>query len=394
MGNQQNKSYMNEDVDLTHFKLLRSIGRGSFGKVRIIEHKITKAKLALKYFSKEDLIKRKMSKNIIRERNMLEGLSHPFVCNLRYAFQDDYNLYMALDLMLGGDLRFHLHRRKFSEDELIFLAAEISSAIGYLHSKNIIHRDIKPDNILLDEKGHAHLTDFNIAAYIQPNHLLKSHSGTAQYMAPEMVGDQGYSYGVDWWSLGITFYEGIYGKTPFYDSIKRTRKKECILEQHIDFNVHTVLELSPLFFEFVQKLLNKNPNQRLGSGKTGFFSIQRLPLFNGIEWDLLEKKMLRPPFCPSSEKHNFDMTYDLEELLLEDYPLESLPSKRSKDPKKMSVDMLYLENYYKSYDYYEGPKLRRYSDEQLNKPEMKESPNISKTTVVEADGLGFNGFGY
>lgn len=103
-------------------------------------HKVNKQQYALKYFSKNDLIQRKMSKNIVRERNILVKLSHPFICNLKFGFQDDYNIYMALDLMLGGDLRFHTTRRKFSNEELIFIAAEISSALGYLHSLGIVHR--------------------------------------------------------------------------------------------------------------------------------------------------------------------------------------------------------------------------------------------------------------
>lgn len=223
-------------VELSHFLLLRSVGKGSFGKVRVVQHKGTKKLYALKYINKEKCIQMKAVDNIISERRLLERIDYNLIVNMRYAFQDDENLFMVLDLMLGGDLRFHLERLgTLPEDYVRFYAAELALSLNYLHSKQIIHRyithimyiyiyiylltynafrDIKPDNILLDEKGHAHLTDFNIAAQLgnKKNKSLTSIAGSMAYIAPEILKKQGYSYSVDWWSLGILLYELLYGK--------------------------------------------------------------------------------------------------------------------------------------------------------------------------------------
>jgi serine/threonine kinase 32 len=137
-----------------HFHLLRSVGKGAFGKVRIVQKKDTKNMYALKYINKDKCIKMKAVDNIIQERNLLEDLDHPFVVNLRYAFQDDENMFMIIDLMLGGDLRYHLDRQfNLPEKHIKFYAAEVCNALCFLHSKGIVHRDLKPDNLLLDDKG-------------------------------------------------------------------------------------------------------------------------------------------------------------------------------------------------------------------------------------------------
>lgn len=136
---------------------------------------------------------------------------------------------------MGGDLRFHLNRKQFGEDVVRFWIAELCSALTHLHSQGIVHRDIKPDNVLLDEKGHAHLTDFNIGCKLTPEKpFLTSQSGTVAYMAPEVFGRHGYGTSVDWWAIGVLFYECIYNKRPFQtDSISDLKK--AIPTQTIEF---------------------------------------------------------------------------------------------------------------------------------------------------------------
>lgn len=129
------------DVDLSHFNLLRAIGKGSFGKVRIVQHKGTKQIYALKYINKNKCIKMHAVQNILSERKLLEHIEHPNIVNLRYAFQDEENMFMVLDVMLGGDLRFHLDRLGcFRENQVRFMVAELALAIHYLHTHHIIHR--------------------------------------------------------------------------------------------------------------------------------------------------------------------------------------------------------------------------------------------------------------
>lgn len=131
---------------------------------------------------------------------------------MRYAFQDDETLFMALDLMLGGDLRVAAAKKPLNEHQVRYYVATIALSLNYLHKKGIVHRDIKPENILLDKKGYAHLSDFNIATQFNRNQpLLWSMAGTMAYMAPEMLARKGYSISVDWWSLGIVAYELLFG---------------------------------------------------------------------------------------------------------------------------------------------------------------------------------------
>ncbi|GAA5827013.1 hypothetical protein JCM10212_005324, partial [Sporobolomyces blumeae] len=180
---------------------------------------------------------------IIQERRLLEEIDSPFVCNMRFAFQDDENLFMVLDLMLGGDLRFHLDRLgTIKEDAVRFYVAEMALALGDLHKRGIVHRDIKPDNILLDEKGHAHLTDFNIAVHFTERRALTSVAGSMAYMAPEVLSKRGYFSTVDWWSLGVVAYELLFGKRPYRGKTNSTLT-EAILHDPIRFpdNVHDVV---------------------------------------------------------------------------------------------------------------------------------------------------------
>jgi len=140
------------DVNLFHFVLLRCVGKGAFGKVRVVQHKQTRELYALKYINKVKCVKMKAVANVIQERRLLEEVDHAFIVNLRYAFQDDENCFFVLDLMLGGDLRFHLERLgSLPEDTVRFYVAEIASALVFLHQSRIMHRDLKPDNILLDK---------------------------------------------------------------------------------------------------------------------------------------------------------------------------------------------------------------------------------------------------
>ncbi|KAG0285505.1 hypothetical protein BGZ97_007773 [Linnemannia gamsii] len=227
---------------------------------------------------------------------------------------------------MGGDLRFHLNRKQFGEDVVRFWIAELCSALTHLHSQGIVHRDIKPDNVLLDEKGHAHLTDFNIGCKLTVEKpFLTSQSGTVAYMAPEVFGRHGYGTSVDWWAIGVLFYECIYNKRPFQtESISDLKK--AIPTQTIEFPEKE--GLSRECISAMRGFLTRDPKERLGI-KGGMEGIRQHPFFQAGAyqtnpdnwWYMLETKQLTPKFQPSSENVNFDATYDLEELLLDDEPL-------------------------------------------------------------------------
>ncbi|KAI9286196.1 hypothetical protein BC943DRAFT_359373 [Umbelopsis sp. AD052] len=312
---------------LNHFYLLRSVGKGAFGKVRVVQHKSTKQLYALKYINKTKCIKMRAVDNIISERRLLEQIDYSLIVNLRYAFQDDENLFMVLDLMLGGDLRFHLERvGTLPEDQVRFYAAELALGLNYLHRRRIVHRDLKPDNILLDENGHAHLTDFNIAVHYSDKKPLTAVAGSMAYMAPEVLQKKGYFSSVDWWSLGVVLFELLFGKRPFRGKTNEALTKAIIGEPaKYPENVYELV--SPQCLDFLQGLLTRDPSQRIGVDG-GFEKIRSHGWFKGIDWHAMERKELKPPFTPDSKRANFDPSHELEEILLEDNPLKV--RKRSK----------------------------------------------------------------
>jgi serine/threonine kinase 32 len=232
--------------------------------------------------------------------------------------------YIVVDLMNGGDLRFHIQRKTFTEDAVRFWMAELGCALRYIHKQGIVHRDVKPDNVLLDSDGHVHLADFNVASDFTPNRTLTSKSGTLAYLAPEVYMGRGYLSEVDWWSLGVTFYECIYNKRPF-EANHHEALAQAIVKADPPFPV-TSPPVSMPCLHAISSLLEKNKNLRIGA--SGFETFTDNPFFRPIDFEALERKEIDPVFCPSSEKTNFDATYDLEELLLEEAPLEARARKQ------------------------------------------------------------------
>ena len=319
MGNSESTPGDPNEVNLNQFKLLRVVGKGAFGKVRIVERKDSGLTFALKYIRKDEVVRSESVRNIIRERRMLEHLNHPFLCNLRYSFQDAEYVYMVVDLMNGGDLRFHISRKSFTDEAVRFWMAELGCALRYIHTQGIVHRDVKPDNVLLDSEGHVHLADFNVASDFKPSRPLTSKSGTLAYLAPEAFEGRGYTSEVDWWSLGVTFYECIYGQRPF-DGKGHHALEESICAASPKFFV-TKPATSMLCVSAMASLLERDRRKRIGA--TGFNTYENHPFFEKLDFAALERKEVFPVFVPSSDKANFDATYDLEELLLEEAPLEA-----------------------------------------------------------------------
>lgn len=226
--------------------------------------------------------------------------------------------------MNGGDLRFHITRKTFTEEAVRFWIAELGCALRYIHGQGIVHRDVKPDNVLLDSEGHVHLADFNVASDYTPGKPLTSKSGTLAYLAPEVYMGRGYGPEVDWWSLGVLFYECIYNKRPF-EANHHEQLAQSIIRADPPFPV-TSPPVSMPCLHAISSLLEKDKNLRIGAAGFGTFTDN--PFFREIDFEALERKEVEPVFCPSSEKTNFDATYDLEELLLEEAPLEARARKQ------------------------------------------------------------------
>jgi len=338
-----------DELSLRQFQLLRSVGRGAFGKVRIVQKRDDKKLYALKYINKEKCIKMKAVQNVIQERQLLEQIKHPLIVNLQFAFQDDENMFMVLDLMLGGDLRYRLDRNgPIPEEQVKFYTAEIALGLAYLHKERIVHRDIKPDNLLLDEHGHVHLTDFNVAIRVKPEKMLTAAAGTRAYMAPEILKQKlepketrtGYFTTVDWWSLGIVMYECLYGKRPFQGK-NSDELSTAILNDDLKFPMNE--RISPQCVDCVRLFLERDITKRLGCGPDGLEDIKKHPFFSDIDWEKLIRKEVQPPFVPDSNKVNFDATFELEEMLLEDNPLKARPRKKRKPKGNKENEQQFIE---------------------------------------------------
>ena len=251
-------------MNRNNFDFLYVIGKGGFGKVWKVKSKKTKITYALKEMSKLKVIDKKSIKSINSERELLSKLHHPFIVNMHYAFQDNENLYLVMDLLTGGDLRFHISRhKKFSEEQTRFFICGIIFSLEYIHSHNIIHRDIKPENLVLDENGYIRLTDFGIAKENMPDNSSET-SGTPGYMSPEVMKSMNHSFPADYFALGVIGYEFMKGERPYYG---RNRKeiKEQIMSRQAEIKAEDINESwSKESADFINKLLMRKPEQRLG----------------------------------------------------------------------------------------------------------------------------------
>ena len=193
--------------------------------------KKTNKKYALKEMSKVKIIDRRSEKSIKAEREFLSKLHHPFIVNMNCAFQDFENLYLVMDLLTGGDLRYHICKiRRFSENKTKFFIACLILGLEYIHSNNIIHRDIKPENLVLDDKGYLRITDFGVAKIRKEDNSSET-SGTPGYMAPEVLLAQNHSFPVDFFAIGVMGYEFMLGQRPYLGKNRKEIKHQVLRRQ-------------------------------------------------------------------------------------------------------------------------------------------------------------------
>ncbi|KAJ3260823.1 hypothetical protein HK103_007386 [Boothiomyces macroporosus] len=330
------KSSSNQEINqgqlsLDDFNLLEVIGKGAFGKVRTVEHNTNKRRYALKYVDKAQCISQYSTRNIIRERIILQNLRHPFIMKLCYAFQDKDIIYFVLELA-SGDLSFHLTKvGMFPDSTAMIYAAELISGIKFMHSKYILHRDLKPENVLIDQEGHLKITDFNVSVNMKEKSP-KSKAGTIYFMAPEMMTGKSYSYSIDWWAFGMIMYMCTYGENPFL-GLSDEKVYEAIKTKEINYPLKFRIqgakcEISEDRKSFIQGCLNRNINERLGYSKD--VDIKQHKYLSGIDWELLEAKKLAPQYIPKKGTNHDTAIMAIEELLGGD----SLADKVKKEKKK------------------------------------------------------------
>ncbi|XP_056397049.1 myotonin-protein kinase isoform X2 [Hyla sarda] len=300
------------------FDIIKVIGRGAFSEVAVVRKRSNAQVYALKIMNKWDLLKRSDVACYREEREVLVNGDRRWITQLHFAFQDDNYLYLVMDYYVGGDLLSLLSKfpEGFPPQMAIFYLAEMVMAVNSVHSLGYIHRDIKPDNMLLNRSGHIHLGDFGSCLKLRPDGTVSCSIavGTPDYLSPEILHaleDDTVSYGVecDWWSIGACAYEMFFGHPPFYaESVVETYGKILHYKEHFNFP-SSVADLSPEALDFISSLLCDRES-RLGIG--GLQDFTSHPLFADIDWERLRESM--PPFTPESvgatDTSNFDVVED------------------------------------------------------------------------------------
>ncbi|KAI5863120.1 Pkinase-domain-containing protein [Durotheca rogersii] len=278
---------------LGDFDLLRTLGTGSFGRVHLVQSKHNQRFYAIKVLKKAQVVKMKQVEHTNDERRMLGEVKHPFLITLWGTFQDPRNLYMVMDFVEGGEL-FSLLRKsgRFPNPVAKFYAAEVTLALEYLHLRNIIYRDLKPENLLLDRHGHLKITDFGFAKRVPDKTWTLC--GTPDYLAPEVVSNKGYNKSVDWWSLGILIYEMLCGYTPFWDSGSPMKIYENILRGKVKYPPY----VHPDAQDLLERLITPDLTKRLGNLYGGSQDVKNHPWFSEVTWDRLSRKDIDAPYTP------------------------------------------------------------------------------------------------
>lgn len=284
------------------FDYIKAIGRGALGRVWRVVHKKTQMQFAIKEFEKDSISSKEALHSILNERSLLSIMNHPFIININFAFQDKKKLYLGLDLKLGGDLRFQMLNHKFSEHEIKFIIACLLQSLEYLHSRHILHKDIKPENIIYDSRGYAFLTDFGTSTIWKVENFSET-SGTPGYMAPEVICRQNHSFVSDYFALGVIIFENIMGTRPY---VGRNRKeiREAILDHQAKILPTAVPNgWSQESVNICNKLLKRKPNTRLGAN--GINEIKAHPWFQDIDHEKIKNFEIKAPFVPE-DGDNFD----------------------------------------------------------------------------------------
>lgn len=305
------KPITKKHLSIDEFDLLKVIGKGSFGKVMQVVKKDTNQIYALKTIRKQHIISRMEVTHTLAERTVLAQITNPFIVPLKFSFQSPEKLYLVLAFINGGELFHHLQREgKFTMDRSRFYIAELLSAIESLHELNVIYRDLKPENILLDYQGHIALCDFGLCKLNMANDdKTNTFCGTPEYLAPELLLNQGYTRSVDWWTLGTLLFEMLTGLPPFYDEDHTTMYRK-ILQNPLTFPDFLAQHRDAV--DLLTKLLQKDPSKRLSDPKI----IKSHAFFKDIDWNKLLTKSYLPPFKPNVESlldtSNFDQDFTSE----------------------------------------------------------------------------------
>ncbi|CAD8143545.1 unnamed protein product [Paramecium octaurelia] len=372
MGNCNNTRDLNAgEIKLPNkcdYTFLYVIGRGGFGRVWRAEHKKTKHQFAIKEMQKCKIINKKSIGSVMNERYLLSNLRHPFLVNMHTAFQDRESLYLVMDLMTGGDLRFHICKnRKFNEEQTKFFIICLLLALEYLHHNTVIHRDIKPENLVFDRNGYLRLTDLGIARIWKPGNDGDT-SGTPGYMAPEVMCRQVHGVASDYFAVGVIAYECMMGKRPY---LGKTRKeiRDQILSKQVTIKPNQIPEdWSEEAADFINQMIQRKPVNRLGF--YGPDEVFAHPWFKNVDWDAYLTQSKQAPYKINSNSDNFD------------YKFANIKEPEDEAQAKLNAELLRrdsIQEAFNGYTYKSQTSQQTIQDQTNSKPTTSMSQQITPT---------------
>jgi len=293
-----------EEFSFGNLTVVRTLGCGAFGRVKLVQSTTDGRTFALKCQSKKAIVENALQEHVLNERSILMTLNHQFILNIHGTFKDDHSIYFVLELLQGGELFTQLRNRGHFEDkDAKFYGAQVMLAFAHMHAKNIAYRDLKPENLVLDTEGYLKVVDFGLAKVVDGKTWTLC--GTPDYLAPEIILNEGHDKAVDYWALGVLLYEMVAGVPPFYADDPME-----VYEKILSAKMSMPHSFSKNLSNLIRKLCKLYQSKRLGNGKGGTAAILKHKWFSNFDFKGLIKKELIAPIKPkvshALDASNFD----------------------------------------------------------------------------------------
>lgn len=288
-------------IEMRDLDIMRTLGTGTFGRVKLVHHPKLKKAFALKQLQKAAVVAYRQQQNVMSEKNIMQMADHPFILRLHKTYQDRDCLYMLLEFVQGGELFSLLHIRggKLADKDARFYAACVQDALEYLHDRDIVYRDLKPENLLIDDEGYIRVVDFGFSKKITTRSFTLC--GTPEYLAPELVLGKGHNRAVDIWALGVLIYEMIAGTSPFADHVNGDHMVIC--KKIVRNKVEYPRRFGEKAKDLVSRLLVREPHLRIGCLSGGHQDIKDHPWMKPMDFNALMRKRIKAPWVPEIKNY-------------------------------------------------------------------------------------------